>query len=173
MSPCDEKARYDLHQNSPDDPGYRRFLNRFVQPMNALLGPNSSGLDFGCGPGPTLYLLFEALGHQVTNYDPFYAADKSVFDSTYDFICLTEVIEHLHQPAQELERLWRCLKPLGVMGIMTKRVIDIDSFANWHYKNDKTHVSFFHEDTFWWLANHWKAELSITGKDMVIIRRLH
>lgn len=166
-----EKARYDLHQNSPDDQGYRDFLNRLVNPMTTLLQPNSNGLDFGCGPGPTLKIQFEELGHKVANYDSLYANDKSVFDYQYDFICATEVVEHLHNPGMELDRLWECLKPNGLLGIMTKRVIDANAFANWHYKNDDTHVCFFHESTFQWLATRWNADLSIVSNDVVLIQK--
>ena len=49
-----EKALYDLHQNSPDDPRYRRFLARIFDPLSARLVPGNHGLDFGSGPGPTL-----------------------------------------------------------------------------------------------------------------------
>jgi len=168
---ADEKARYDLHQNTPDDPDYCRFLGRLVDPMATLLPRNSSGLDFGCGPGPALSKLFQEHGHHVINYDPLYANDESVFDQQYDFICATEVVEHLHHPGKELDRLWQCLKPGGILGIMTKRVIDADAFANWHYKNDDTHVCFFHEATFKWLANQWGADLSVVSDDVVIIHK--
>ena len=42
-----EKAIYDLHHNSPDDPGYRRFLGRLADPLMERLRPGSRGLDFG------------------------------------------------------------------------------------------------------------------------------
>ncbi|MDH3693748.1 MAG: class I SAM-dependent methyltransferase [Gammaproteobacteria bacterium] len=168
---AEEKSRYDLHQNSPDDSGYCRFLGRLVDPMATLLPRNSSGLDFGCGPGPALSILFQERGHHVTNYDPLYANDGSVFEQQYDFICATEVVEHLHYPGKELGRLWLCLKPGGMFGIMTKHVIDADAFANWHYKNDDTHVCFLSEQTFQWLTRKWAADLSIISNDIVIIQK--
>ena len=54
ISAHEEKAYYDLHENLADDPSYRRFLSRLFTPLNARLAPNSSGLDFGSGPGPAL-----------------------------------------------------------------------------------------------------------------------
>ena len=81
-----EKAEYDLHQNSPADPGYRRFLNRLFEPLHARLAENSRGLDFGAGPGPTLSVMFEEVGHEVALFDAFYAPDHTVFEHTYDFI---------------------------------------------------------------------------------------
>jgi hypothetical protein len=58
LSAEDEKKRYDLHRNSPDDPGYRQYLGRLFTLMQHCLAPRSSGLDFRSGPEPTLSLMF-------------------------------------------------------------------------------------------------------------------
>lgn len=172
LSPEEEKAEYDKHENSADDPGYRRFLGRMFDPLNGLLAGNSLGLDFGSGPGPTLSIMFEEAGHSMAIYDPFYASDLETLSQPYDFITATEVVEHLHDPKKELERLWGCLRPGGYLGIMTKRALGAKEFAGWHYKNDPTHVCFFAAETFEWLAQHWRAELNIVGSDVVIFSKL-
>ena len=171
LSAVDEKAAYDLHQNSPDDPRYRQFLSRLFVPMQSRLSPGSRGLDFGSGPGPTLSVMFEEAGHPMSIYDRFYARDPSVLKQPYDFITATEVLEHLHQPRQELDRLWDLLKPGGSLGIMTKLVRDRAAFARWHYKNDLTHVRFFSRPTFEWLAGQWYAELAFAGDDVVLFAK--
>lgn len=79
--------------------------------------------------------------------------------------------EHLHQPGRQLAQLWQILRPGGYLGIMTKRVINHQAFTTWHYKNDPTHVTFFAEETFVWLAERWEAELEILGADVVILRK--
>ncbi|MBW2545062.1 MAG: class I SAM-dependent methyltransferase [Deltaproteobacteria bacterium] len=168
LSAEDEKARYDLHRNSPDDQGYRRFLSRVFIPIQRLLAPGSCGLDFGSGPGPTLSRMFEEAGHSMAIYDHFYARNPSVLEKQYDFITATEVMEHLHNPKKELDRLWACLKPGARLGIMTKLVLDREAFARWHYKNDPTHVCFFSRSTFEWLAARWQAELTFAGKDVIL-----
>ena len=163
-----EKAEYDLHRNSPHDSGYRRFLSRLFIPLQERLVPGSRGLDFGCGPGPTLSVMFEEAGHRVALYDRFYARKLSVFDQPYDFITATEVVEHLHEPQKELNLLWACLKPGGWLGIMTKLALDREAFAAWHYKNDSTHIRFFSRATFEWLAACWGAELTFIGSDVIL-----
>jgi len=168
LSPQDEKSQYDFHENSADDPGYRRFLGRLFTPLSQQLHPNSHGLDFGSGPGPTLSVMFEEAGHSMAIYDPFYSPDTQPLQQQYDFITATEVVEHLHHPRQELDRLWSCLLPNGSLGIMTKRVIDQEAFSRWHYKNDPTHVCFYAIETFEWLAAHWNATLTVPEKDVVI-----
>lgn len=171
LSPEAEKAEYDRHQNSPDDAGYRRFLGRLCKPLVARLAPGRQGLDFGSGPGPTLSVMLEEAGHRVALYDPFYAPDPAVFERHYDFITASEVAEHLHRPRTELDRLWSCLEPGGILGIMTKRVLDRDAFSRWHYKSDPTHVCFFALETFEWLAQHWRARLTVCGPDVVLFER--
>ncbi|MES9905109.1 MAG: class I SAM-dependent methyltransferase [Sedimenticola sp.] len=168
LTPQEEKAEYDLHENTADDPGYRRFLGRLFVPLSRRLAPGSSGLDFGSGPEPTLSKMFEEAGHTMAIYDPFYAPESGKLQRQYDFITASEVVEHLHHPRQELERLWSCLKPGGTLGIMTKRVIDRDAFSSWHYKNDPTHVCFFSIETFRWFASYWGATLTIPEKDVVL-----
>lgn len=168
LSAEEELARYEMHQNDPNDPGYRKFLARMFKPLEKKLPDNSFGLDFGSGPGPTLHLMFEEAGHTMLIYDPFYADKPSVFKKNYDFITTTETAEHLYDPIKELDRLWSCLKPGGYLGVMTRRWTSIEKFKNWHYKNDDTHVCFFHEDTFWWLQDRWSAELEVYKRDVVI-----
>jgi len=163
----EEKQRYDVHKNSPEDQGYRKFLGRTFLPMKKMLLPGSSGLDFGSGSGPTLSVMFQEIGHKVSIYDYFYAHDISVFQKEYDFITATEVLEHLRHPQEELDRLWACLKQGGKLGIMTKLVLNKKAFSSWHYKTDPTHICFFSKATFHWLARRWQAEIDFIDKDVV------
>lgn len=171
LSAAAEKTHYDHHQNSPDDAGYRKFLSRTFDPLNAKLNPNSRGLDFGSGPGPTLSIMFEESGHEMVIYDPFYAPDRSVLDKEFDFITATEVIEHLHNPRSDLDLLWSRLRPNGWLAIMTKRVTSHQAFTTWHYKNDPTHVCFYSEETFYWLAKKWGSVVEFHGKDVVLFQK--
>lgn len=166
-----EKAEYDLHRNHVDDPGYRRFLQRLLEPLQLQLSPAAAGLDFGCGPGPALAEMLRERGFRCALYDLFYFPDTGVFSDNYDFITATEVVEHLARPRQELERLWGCLKPGGILAVMTKRVRDQAAFRSWHYKNDPTHITFFSETSFLWLARQWSARLDIVGDDVVFLHK--
>ncbi len=171
LTPEEEKSHYDLHQNSPADMAYRGFLNRLFEPVNQRLPPSSSGLDFGSGPGPTLSVMFEEAGHAMAIYDPFYACDASVLQTTYDFATASEVVEHIADPASELDCLWSCVKPGGVLGLMTKLALDAEAFATWHYKNDPTHISFYSRETFTWLAAKWTAKLEFFGSDVILLTK--
>jgi SAM-dependent methyltransferase len=167
-----EKAMYDLHQNDPSDEGYRRFLSRFAVPMLEKLSGCCHGIDFGCGPGPTLSGMMEEHGHSVALYDIFYYPDEMVLQSQYDFVMATEVIEHLHHPDQVWQQWLSMLKLGGWLGVMTKQVIDKDAFIHWHYKNDLTHVSFFSRKTFIYLAERDNLAIEFVGNDVVLLRKL-
>lgn len=167
----DEKSEYDLHQNEIHDAGYRRFLNRMFQPMQARISPCAQGLDFGCGPGPALATMFQEAGHEVALYDLFYFNDASAWDRVYDFITATEVVEHLHHPRAELDQLAAHIKPGGYLGVMTKLSTGEADFPHWHYKNDRTHVSFFAWESFEYLAAQWGWALEQADKDVVILQK--
>ena len=51
---------------------------------------------------------------------------------------------------------------------MTKRVGQAE-VANWHYKNDPTHVAFFSDDTLP-ARRHWAAELRMIGADVALLK---
>ena len=166
-----EKSHYDLHENNPEDFDYRNFLARLTKPLLKRLEPNCSGLDFGCGPGPTLSIMMEEAGHKVGIYDPIYYPEISLLSKSYDFITATEVFEHLHQPAKDLEILFKNLKAGGWIGIMTKRVLNKESFTKWHYIQDPTHVCFWSETTFKWVAKKWCASVEFPQADVVLLQK--
>jgi len=166
-----EKATYDLHVNDPQDQAYRKFLSRLTTPLLEKLNPNQNGLDFGCGPGPTLSVILEEQGHQVDIYDPFYFNDPSIFNKKYDFICATEVVEHLHDPDNVFADLFSMLHLNGWLGIMTKLVIDADAFRKWHYIRDLTHVCFYSRETFEYIAHRFNAECNVIGNDVILLNK--
>ncbi len=171
LSDEDEKKRYDLHQNSPRDLNYRRFLSRLFIPLQKKLIPRSHGLDFGSGPEPTLSRMFEEMGYHMALFDRFYEPVPAALERQYDFITATEVVEHLRDPQKELDRLWACLKPGGWLGIMTKFVAQEEEFSQWYYKNDPTHVCFFPGETFVWLAHKWNAEVVFAEGDVALFHK--
>ena len=171
LSPQAELAEYQLHENDPTDAGYRHFLSRLALPLLERLPAPASGLDFGCGPGPALAQMLTEAGHRVALYDPFFAPDRDTLAASYDFITATEVVEHLQRPGTELAGLWDALRPGGYLGIMTKLVLDAEAFANWHYKNDPTHICFFSRQSWHWWAAQQGAGLEIVGADVILLQK--
>ncbi|OUL57315.1 class I SAM-dependent methyltransferase [Pseudoalteromonas ulvae] len=166
-----EKALYDKHENHIEDKGYQAFLSRVVSPLQTYIAPQSDGLDFGCGPGPALAHMLTGLGHTMSVYDIFYAPQTDVLTTQYDFVTCTEVIEHFHTPAKEWTILTELVKPQGTLAVMTKLVIDKDRFSNWHYKSDLTHVSFFSQTTFKFLAQRDGLSVEFFGNDVILFKK--
>jgi SAM-dependent methyltransferase len=167
----EERAEYLLHENDAGEPGYRRFLGKLAGPLLARLAPASSGLDYGCGPGPALAAMLREAGHAVALYDPFFHADARSLERTYDFITCTEAAEHFHAPAEEFARLDRLLRPGGVLALMTCFQTDDARFAGWHYRQDRTHVVFYREATLRHVAERqgWTCEIPV--KDVALMRK--
>jgi SAM-dependent methyltransferase len=165
LSPEAEKARYETHENRPDDPGYRAFLDRLLLPLSQRLSPGAEGLDFGCGPGPTASVMMRERGFAMTDYDPYFVPDEAALSRQYDFIVCTEVFEHLRRPAETIGLLDRLLRTNGVLAIMTALLADDDGFATWWYSQDPTHIVFYKEETLRWLAasKGWGLELLPRG----------
>lgn len=169
-SPDEERAVYERHRNDPGDPGYRRFLARLAGPLLARLAPGSSGLDYGCGPGPALAAMLREAGHAVALYDPFFHPDPAPLSQVYDFVACTETAEHFHRPADEFDRLGALLRPGGWLAVMTCFQTEDAAFAGWHYRRDPTHVVFYREETFRRLADDrgWRCE--VPAKDVALLQ---
>ncbi len=171
LSEYEERARYDSHNNDPEDPRYRNFFKQLLTPLLAILPRNSYGLDFGSGPGPTLSLMLEECGHKVDLYDKFYAQNDAVFQNRYDFITATEVVEHLSSPLKDLEVLVKILHKDGILAIMTEIVLPQLDFTSWYYKNDPSHLCFYSEKTFVYLANLLGLEIVALSERVIILKK--
>jgi len=165
-----EKARYEQHQNDPTDARYRQFLSRLADPVISRVRPGAIGLDFGSGPEPALGQMLTEAGLRVHLYDLFYARDPAVWNRRYDFITASEVIEHLHEPRAELDRLFSVLVPGGRLAVMTRWVGDRDTFIHSRYIRDPTHVSFYSEETCRWIADRWQATLEVPRTDVALFQ---
>ena len=145
-----EKERYLTHQNGIQYKGYVNFLNQAIEPALPLLTKQMEGLDFGCGPVPTLSVMLEQKGFSCHNYDPIFFPE--VPGEAYDFVFATECFEHFFSPAKEIQLIKNLLKPEGIMIIMTEKWESEAAFSTWYYAKDSTHVSFYHHQTFDFIA---------------------
>ena len=153
-SPEAEASYYRLHENRPDDPGYRRFLAPAFAHLAEVLVPGVRALDFGCGPDSALIAMAREQGVEMAGWDPQFRPDKGVLErGPFDVITCTETVEHLHRPAAVFERLERLLRPGGRLIVQTGFVPERTAFDAWHYRRDPTHVILFRAETFRWLAD--------------------
>lgn len=150
LSAEEARPRYALHRNSPDNPGYTQFLQRIIRPALPFLRPQMRGLDYGCGPGPTLSELLRQEGLRCEDYDPLFR--PAALRPPYDFIFSTECFEHFHQPGEEMAKLCGLLRPGGMLAVMTECWTDLEAFSCWYYTRDPTHTVFYHQETFAWIS---------------------
>ena len=171
LSESEERKRYDTHNNNPDDPRYRQFLSQLTEPLNEIISSYSYGLDFGSGPGPTLSLMMQEKGHQMDLFDKFYARNQSVFEKSFDFITLTEVLEHLCDPVFELERLASILKSKGILAVMTQTLTQDIDFKSWYYKNDPSHIGFYNDKSLTCLASLLELEITQFSDRVIFFKK--
>lgn len=169
--PADERARYETHRNSPQDAGYRAFLDRLLAPLAASLPPGARGLDYGSGPGPTASVMMRERGFVMRDYDPFFAPDEGALRATYAFIVCTEVVEHFRRPAENFESLDALLEAGGTLGVLTGVLEDDAAFPSWWYHNDATHIAFYRPETLVWIAKRFGWTLERLSRDAALFRK--
>ena len=167
--PDEERTRYETHENDPEDPDYRAFLDRVAVPLVARLEEGMEGLDVGSGPGPTLSVMLRERGFPTRIWDPIFAPDPTPLGRTWDFVTCTETVEHFHHPARDWARLFGLLRPGGWLAIMTEPLGDTP-LADWWYARDPTHVSLYRDTTLAWVAERFGADLERPERRVAIYR---
>lgn len=166
----EEEKRYKQHKNGIQYPGYVKFLNQAIEPALPFLLKKMKGLDYGCGPTPTLSLLLERQGYTCENYDPIFFPDLP--EGPFDFIFATECFEHFFFPAREMQKIKNLLSPEGFLIVMTEKWTKPELFARWYYAKDSTHVSFYHADTFLFIAEKFKFNILESNNPRVVMMQI-
>lgn len=154
LSPAAEKQRYLLHHNDIHDSGYLHFVKPLLQKITQDQDINHSALDYGCGTGPIIASELSKIGFTINLYDPYFKNDKKVLEQKYDFIICCEVMEHFQEPNYNFSLLSKLLHPNGKIYCKTSLFEPNSDFNGWHYKNDKTHVFFYTEESLRWITAH-------------------
>ncbi|SHJ84743.1 Methyltransferase domain-containing protein [Tangfeifania diversioriginum] len=162
-----EKDRYLEHDNSINDKGYVQHLNRAIKPVLNYLKPDYQGLDYGCGPVPTLNRLLEKESYNCEFYDPIFFPEPPT--GKFDFIFATECFEHFFRPADEMCKLSGLLKPEGILVVMTQPWKDTTKFKSWRYATDPTHVVFYNLETIEFISRNYGFTLLKNYRDRVFI----
>ncbi len=154
----EEKERYEKHNNDIEDAGYQNSVAPIVNAVSASFSSQHRGLDFGSGKNSVIKHLLQKEGFILDLYDPFFKEDRAVLSNKYDFITCCEVVEHFHHPAKEFKLLSSLLNPGGRLYCMTDLYRDDTDFEKWYYKNDKTHVFFYHPETICYIKENFEFD---------------
>ena len=171
LNPEAERERYLLHENEPDDANYRAFLARLLDEVTPLLEPGAEGLDYGCGEPPVLVIMLRERGFRAEGWDLFFAPDAAPLKRTWDFVTCSETAEHFSRPLIEFERFDRLVRPGGIIGVMTQMLQDRADFADWHYRYDQTHISYFSSTTMRWIAGRFGWSVEFPRENVTIFRK--
>ncbi|MDA8425306.1 MAG: class I SAM-dependent methyltransferase [Treponema sp.] len=169
-----EESRYRLHRNDPAEPGYRAFLETFIErALEPFLERGASVLDFGSGPTAALAGLLAGRGWAAGFYDPYFAPGGAWRRRSWDGIVLHEVAEHLRQPARTFAALARRLEPGGVLAIRTRFAPDSrEAFESWWYRRDSTHLGFYGPRSISGLADALGLGLALLeSPDLAVLRK--
>ncbi len=160
LPPDAEMERYLMHDNDPEDDGYRAFLARLWNILKPMLSRGECGLDYGCGPGPALARMMREDGFRVEKYDLYFFPKPEPLTRVYDFITCTETVEHLRKPMEVFSLFDSILRPQGKLGIMTGMLEERSRFGDWYYQRDPTHLAFYTRRTMNWIAERmgWTVE---------------
>jgi SAM-dependent methyltransferase len=148
LNPDEEKGRYLEHNNDVFNEGYRKFVDPVVKAVTSKFNTNHRGLDFGSGTGPVVSQILNENGYEIVQFDPYFKNDTDLLERKYDYIVCCEVIEHFNNPHKEFELLRSMLNTGGELICMTNIYNETIDFLNWHYKDDPTHVFFYHRQAF-------------------------
>ena len=165
----EERARYELHDNTGGHAGYRSFLNEAAEIVEQVTVQSGRILDFGSGRNAVLTSLLRDRGYSCTAYDPLYGIGMDSTEFPYDTVVLCEVIEHLRDLKEDLRIITGMMNPSGTVVIRTGLHPPPGSFGSWWYKNDRTHINYLGMPTVEWIAKTFGYAVVDSGKKGIVV----
>ena len=141
-----------------------KTLVRYLELLRSFLSPSATILDIGCGSGRLVKLLKRQGFTRIFGIDIALSALKSseveklnltlasaeeglpFASESFDVIFFLDVIEHLRQPFEALQEIYRVLKPDGVLLLTTPNAGSILRpllGKRWYALRDETHLLYF------------------------------
>ena len=172
----EEIQRYRQHNNSLENEGYVNMFEEKIRLIEQVCPGIKTVLDYGCGYAPVLKTLLAGKGYQAEGYDPLFFPRKN-FSGKFDMVISTETFEHFKEPGKEITKIVSRLSPGGFLAIMTRfypnqmGTVDRQTFQNWYYKRDPTHLAFYCTETMAWIAGKLGMEILLNNeKDFIIMQ---
>lgn len=170
LTPQQEKAHYECHNNNPEDKGYQKYVSPITNCILSDHTSRQSGLDFGSGTGSPIVKVLEDNGYTISQYDLFFHNHPEILQKQYDYICASEVAEHFKDPYNEFKLLHSLLNPKGKLYVMTDVFDGERDFGSWYYKNDHTHVFLYHPKAFEWVRQQFGFnKVTITNNKLIVL----
>lgn len=174
LSREEETKRYLEHENSIENEGYVAMFENAIGHIKNSCSKIHSTLDYGCGYEPVLKRLLEIHGYKTNIYDENFFPELNL-QKNYDLIISTETFEHFKYPGKEVDRMMSLLTSTGYLAVMTQfysyknKTTSKKLFKEWYYKRDPTHIVFYSDQTFEWMANHYELKIIFNNKKNFVI----
>ena len=175
----EEVDRYLEHDNTLNNEGYVKMFNEKIKTIQEVCSEINTVLDYGCGYEPVLKKLLNQKGYKADGYDLNFFPREGL-RKNYDLIISTETFEHIKTPCEELSFLASKISRKGYLAIMTRfyplrdKVLCLESFSKWYYKRDPTHIAFYTQKTFSWIADEFKMKICYNNNfDFIIFQKKH
>ncbi|HQV32719.1 MAG TPA: class I SAM-dependent methyltransferase [Calditrichia bacterium] len=171
LPPDQEKKGYELEKGARMRNRYSRQLKLLVGELSHRLPRGARGLDFGSGPSPELPAVLADLGYVMEVFDPYYAPNRKALGGSYDFLTCSGVVEYFHDPYEEWKRLFKILRPGGLLGL----VMDMGKHNGNRLTNamtdDAGKVGFYSDATLRWLAERYQLDVKYSKEGVVLLRQ--
>ena len=156
----DETQRYREHNNDLNDSRYLEYLLKTFNKISTYLSGDEKVIDYGCGPTKGLEKALEKTGYDVTSFDPIFFPKNLDKKVQADVIFCSEAIEHSYEPIKVFDHWEALISGKGWVTLRTAFHPGLDHLKGWWYLNDPTHVGFFSEATWKWIAEKysWKID---------------
>jgi SAM-dependent methyltransferase len=164
-----EKKILSSQNQSIDKAEYVEYVNQIIQMVLPYINEENIGLDYGCGPSPTLTYLLEKENITCFNNDNNFGYTHPYKE--YDFIFAIECLEKFKEPDKEFDKILTLLKPGGILGVMTETYPEINRFRFWHNRQDRIHVSYYHRNTISYFMDNKDLELLVSDEEKSFIFR--
>ncbi|WOT05286.1 methyltransferase domain-containing protein [Shewanella youngdeokensis] len=152
----------------------RRQLSQFLFELVSQCETSEKpllGLNFGRTLDSKSLRRITQRGHQINQYDPSIAPWNKQLMQHYDFICCYRVFEHFRLPNKEWALISELIKPGGWIAISTPLLTELNGFDKWHHKNNLTHVSFYQQQSFKYLAESVGFKLLFAANDLILVQK--
>ncbi len=166
-----EKLHYEFHNNDVNDTGYQKFTSPITNYILENTQTSDLGLDFGCGKGPVITKQLSEKGYVIHLYDPYFYPSLAYLNYSYNFIFSCEVFEHFYNPLQEIEKLTKLLQPNGLLIVMTHLYNNQQSFDNWYYRKDQTHVFIYTTKTVEYIAQKFGYTIEVLTERLMVLKK--
>ncbi len=173
----EEVDRYLEHENNIENEGYVAMFENAIKQVNDSCDKVRWVLDYGCGYEPVLKTLLEKRGFATDIYDENFFSEAKLRQN-YDLIISTETFEHFKYPEKELNHIVSLLSPSSYLAVMTQlysfknKTASKELFKNWYYKRDPTHIVFYSDQTFAWIAKYYGLKIIFSNnKNFLILQK--